>query len=537
MLFNSSVFITLFLPIVLAGFFVFAATGRRYLAGIWLTISSLVFYGWWNPVHVPLLLASMAFNYLVGQSLSRQPRKTLLIAGIAANVALLGFFKYTSFVAGALDQAFGLNLTIPHIVLPLAISFFTFQQIAYLCDAHDGVAVEHDFLNYSLFITFFPHLIAGPITHHREMLPQFQDPKNFKPRWDNISLGTTLFLVGLLKKVIIADPLGVIARPVFDAAAEQGALSLLDAWGGATAYTLQIYFDFSGYTDMAIGLGLLFGIRLPQNFNSPYKARNIIEFWSRWHMTLTRFLTAYIYNPIVANFTRARARRGLPLPRRGRMPPGACFSLVVYPTMFTMFISGIWHGAGWQFICFGLVHGVYLCINHGWRGLKARFKHPLDSKNPLAIGGSVLLTFVCVIVGLVFFRSAGLAAALRLLASMIGADGIILPPSLAHLPGIDLAARHLGLTVGKLFYISLPQAGWIALMLAVVWILPNAQQWLRNYPTALQAQPAESWLQRLLGPMTWRPTAAVGLTIGCVGLVVLIRALSAAPTEFLYFQF
>jgi alginate O-acetyltransferase complex protein AlgI len=276
-----------------------------------------VFYGWWDPRYVPLLFGSMVFNYSIGRSLARQPRKWLLWSAIATNIALLGYFKYTDFFLSTVNAVAGLELPLPQIVLPLAISFFTFQQLAYLSDAFDGEAAEHDFANYCLFITFFPHLIAGPITHHREMLPQFNDPENFRPRWDYLSVGATLFLVGLLKKVAIADPFSGLVGKVFSAAAH-GPVLLIDAWGGALAYALQIYFEFSGYTDMAIGLGMMFCIRLPQNFNSPYKARNIIDFWSRWHMTLTRFLTAYIYNPITLHMTRARAAKGLPLPRRGK---------------------------------------------------------------------------------------------------------------------------------------------------------------------------------------------------------------------------
>lgn len=322
MLFNSAVFIAGFLPVVLLGFLLLSGTGQQRLAGVWLTISSLVFYGWWNPGYVPLLLGSMAFNYLLGGYLLKHPSRAALVLGISANLLLLGYYKYTGFLVQTLDQTLGLGWSMDEIVLPLAISFFTFQQIAYLVDAHDGAVVEHDFLNYSLFITFFPHLISGPITHHLEMLEQFRDPANFRPRLDNIAVGTTLFLLGLFKKVILADPLGETASPVFASAAGGMALSMHDAWAGALSYTLQIYFDFSGYTGMAIGLGLLFGISLPANFDSPYKARNVIEFWSRWHMTLTRFLTAYIYNPIVLRVTRARMAAGKPQPRRGKMTAG-----------------------------------------------------------------------------------------------------------------------------------------------------------------------------------------------------------------------
>ena len=495
MLFNSYDFIVVFLPTVLVGFFFLSGTRRQRLAGIWLTVASIFFYGWWSPLHVPLLLASIGFNYLLGRRLAKEPHRGILFFGIAVNVALLSYFKYTGFVVKSIDDAFGLGWTIPSIVLPLAISFYTFQQIAYLSDAHDGAAVEHDFSNYCLFITFFPHLIAGPITHHREMLPQFNDPETFRPRLDNISIGTTLFLLGLFKKVAIADPLGEHVRPVFAAAAAGAPLTLLDAWGGAVAYALQIYFDFSGYTDMAIGLSLLFGISLPPNFDSPFKARNIIEFWSRWHMTLTQFLTAYIYNPLVLRATRARMRAGLRLPHRGRMTPAAFVALVAVPTLFTMFVSGVWHGAGWQFVVFGLLHGVYLTVNHGWRALKTSWGWRLDSENPLARCSAVLLTFVCVVVALVFFRAADMPAALNMLAGMGGMRGIVVHPSLLEVPGVMQLTQVLGVPVGEAPYFSLKRLLPVGVFLVVVWTLPNTQQWLRHYRTALGYKAQQGWLR------------------------------------------
>ena len=536
MLFNSYEFLVLFLPTVLAGFFVLAGARQHRLAGAWLTAASLCFYGWWNPVHVPLLMGSMGFNYLVGRRLARRPAGTLLFFGIAVNILLLGYFKYTGFLASSLDQAFGLGWTIPNIVLPLAISFFTFQQIAYLSDAHDGVAVEHGFVNYCLFITFFPHLIAGPITHHREMLPQFNDPETFRPRLDNISVGLTLFLLGLFKKVAIADPLGENVRPIFAAAADGTPLTLLDAWGGALSYTLQIYFDFSGYSDMAIGLGLMFGISLPPNFNSPFKARNIIEFWSRWHMTLTRFLTAYIYNPLVLRVTRARMRAGSPLPRRGRMTPATFATLVAIPTIVTMFISGVWHGAGWQFVVFGLLHGFYLTVNHGWRALKAHWGWR-DSEHFLARGAAVLLTFICVVIALVFFRAADVSAATNLLSGMVGAHGVIIHPTLKEVPGMKLLVELFGIPVGDAPYFNLKRMFPLPLLLFIVWTLPNTQQWLRHYRTALGFKASAGWLERILPASAWRPTPVFGFLVGTFGVFALIRALSQAPTEFLYFQF
>ena len=544
MLFSSGVFLIGFLPLTLFGFYALGIAGRQRLALGWLTLMSLVFYGWWNPAYVPLLLASMGGNYLLGRRLGQHPSRALLAAGVAGNVLLLGYFKYTGFAVETLDGAFGLGWTLPHIVLPLAISFFTFQQIAYLSDAHDGVAVEHDFPNYCLFITFFPHLIAGPITHHREMLAQFADRSILTPRPELISSGATLFLLGLFKKVMVADQLAGYVAPVFAAAADGTPPTLLPAWGGALAYALQIYFDFSGYTDMAIGLGLLFGISLPPNFDSPYKARNIIEFWSRWHMTLTRFLTAYVYNPVVLRVSRRRLRSGKPMPRRGKTTVGAFASIVAFPTMLTMFVSGVWHGAGWQFIAFGLLHGTYLTANHGWRAVKARLGWPMEGRYAVLRPASVLFTFVCVVVAQVFFRAPDLHAALAVVSGMAGRNGIVADWSLYETHVLHRAIDVLGVPLAIDPMFQRPQAIAIACLLLVVWTMPNTQQWMRHTRTALGAAPAPGWLESLgarigarLPLAAWRPTVACGALVGALGFVALARALSVAPSEFLYFQF
>jgi len=512
MLFNSSVFIAGFLPVVLLGFLLLAGTGRQRLAAIWLTLASLAFYGWWNPAYVPLLIGSMLFNYLIAGYLLRRPSRKVLVLGVAANIVLLAYYKYTGFLFGTLDELFGTGWSVDQIILPLAISFFTFQQIAYLVDAHDGEVGEHDFVNYCLFITFFPQLIAGPITHHGEMLKQFKDSSGFRPRLDNLSLGITVFLLGLFKKVMIADPLGEMASPIFAVAADGTVPALYDAWTGALAYTLQIYFDFSGYSDMAIGLALMFGIRLPVNFNSPFKAHNLIDYWSRWHMTLTRFLTAYIYNPIVMGITRARMATGRPLPRRGKMSFGTFVVLVAYPTVLTMFISGVWHGAGWQFVAFGLLHGFYLVVAHGFRAYKARQGWKVDSDNPIHHAAAVLLTFLCVVVAMVFFRAADLSAAIAVLSGMAGLS--------------DLSTDF-----DKSDFLI------IAILLAFVWTVPNIQQWMARFRTALDARLQASWLPQWLPFVNWSPTPVIGMAIGMLGFFALAVAFSVAPTEFLYFQF
>ncbi|OCP03074.1 alginate O-acetyltransferase [Ensifer sp. LC13] len=520
MLFNSAIFLLGLLPIALTGFFALGRMGRPKLALIWLSLVSIVFYGWWNVTYVPLLLASIVVNYAIGVVLARRKVRSLLIAGIALNLLLLGYYKYAGFFVVTIDSMLDLGLPVPAILLPLAISFYTFQQIAFLCDAYEGVAEEQSFTNYCLFITFFPQLIAGPITHHKEMMPQFDDARIFRPQSRMLALGGTIFVVGLFKKVIIADTMALWANPVFMAANNGDALQMLEAWSGALSYTLQMYFDFSGYSDMAIGLGMLFGIRLPFNFDSPFKARNIIDFWSRWHMTLTRFVTAYIYNPLSLCLTRRWVASGRPGLRRGKTSLAAFLVLLASPTILAMVIIGSWHGAGWQFVAFGLAHGLFLTVNHGWRMLKMRWRWRVDSDRPIHVIPSVLVTMGCVMVGLVFFRSADLATALHLLRCMAGFNG-------------------LGLRSSELLDWDAVQVQ--VLLLAIVWFLPNVQEWLRRYETGLGAVRPATWLehkQHLVGRIfAWQPTPAFAVVTGLIGFLAVTRALSAAPTEFLYFQF
>jgi len=534
MLFNSAIFLGAFLPFVFGGYLLLARWGTRTLTMVWLTLASLAFYGWWNPAYVPLLVGSAVFNFVVGRALVARPNRALLWLGVAANVGLLGYFKYTGFAVEAFNQVFGTHSVVPHIALPLAISFFTFQQIAYLVDSHDRAVVGNSFLEYGLFVAFFPSLVAGPITHNREIVTQIKAPDGLKPKWGNTALGATLFCMGLFKKVVIADTFAAWVDPVFGQARDGVAVHFVHAWGAALSYSMQLYFDFSGYSDMAIGLGLLFGIALPINFNSPYKARDIIDFWARWNITLTRFLTAYIYNPLVIALSRLRARRGLSLPTRGRMSPGAFAALIVLPTLFTMFVSGLWHGAGWQFIVFGLLHGFYLVVAHAWRQLRARRGLPRRSEKPLSVAASILLTFLCVLVAQVFFRASDLSAALNILSGMAGENGVVLPRTLQGALGFS---GNLGWRFDNLQYFDAPQALWIVGALATVWLLPNSLEWLRRYRTAVNFEPRRSWLQERLPGLVWRPSAPAGVALGVIFSFALLAAISAAPAEFIYFQF
>lgn len=540
MLFNSAVFILVFLPITWLGFFTFGVSGRRSLAIIWLTCASFFFYGWWNITYVPLLAGSILVNFAISRVLARHRNQPLLIAGIALNLGLLGYYKYAGFFMQAMDQMSGAAYPIPFIALPLAISFFTFQQIAVLVDSYDGMAETTSFIEYCAFITFFPHLIAGPITHHKEIMPQLEAAKTYRPQWGSVALGLTLFLLGLGKKVILADNIASWVDPVFAGAAHGAPPGLFASWAGAVGYSLQIYFDFSGYTDMAIGIGMMFGIRLPRNFDSPYKARNIIDYWSRWHMTLTRFLTAYIFNPISMALTRARLKAGKPVLRRGKTTPGAFLILLAFPVTTTMFLAGMWHGAGWQFIIFGLLHGFYLVLNHTWRTLKAHRKWPVDSARWLPRAIAIVTTFICTTVALVFFRSDGVHAALTLLGGMAGLHGFMLPFDYSRMPGVWQVAQLLHLPFGP---VSLPlgEAVGIPLLMVMVWALPNSQQWLRMFETSLGPQAHGAAFERpgilMRTVLLWRPTMAFGVMVGFIGFFAVMRALSAAPSEFLYFKF
>jgi len=392
MLFNSYIFIFAFLPIVLWGFFQIGKTSHA-LASLWLAAASLFFYGWWDIRYVGLLLASIAFNYaagyVIGHRVARQSvsqsvsqSKILLASAIGVNLILLGYFKYANFFVTNLNHLSGSSLSLGEIILPLGISFFTFTQIAFLVDTYQGKVKEFNFVHYTLFVTYFPHLIAGPVLHHKEMMPQFAQRNVCKLNWDNVAVGLSIFVLGLAKKVLIADSLAEFPTPIFSAVAAGGQPMLFEAWIGALSYTLQLYFDFSAYSDMAIGISLMFNVRLPMNFNSPYKATNIIDFWRRWHMTLSRFLRDYLYIPLGGS-RHGKFRRYLNL-------------------FITMLLGGLWHGAGWTFVIWGALHGFYLMVNHAWRGFKQ--KMGWGDGGRLARFGAGALTFLAVVVGWVFLE-------------------------------------------------------------------------------------------------------------------------------------
>ena len=400
MLFNSYEFIFAFLPITFFVYFYLNSKRMTILAKGFLVFASLFFYSWWNIVYLPLILSSIFFNYLMGITLSKNKegnkgfsKKSILIFAITSNLALLGYFKYTNFFLENFNGIFGSNIPLQHIILPLGISFFTFTQIAFLVDTYKNEVKEFDLVRYMLFVTYFPHLLAGPILHHKEMMPQFANLKNSVINYRNIAIGLFIFSIGLFKKVVIADTFAVWATAGFDTATT---LNLFEAWATSLSYTFQLYFDFSGYTDMAIGISLMFNIKLPINFNSPYKALNIQDFWRRWHMTLSRFLRDYIYIPLGGN---------------------KISSFRTYVNLLATFvIGGLWHGAGWTFIFWGFLHGMALIIHRVWTNLGFKMYTWL----------AWFITFNFVNIAWIFFRAKNWEDAIKVLKGMVGLTGIVI---------------------------------------------------------------------------------------------------------------
>jgi len=498
--FNSYPFLLVFLPLVVAGnIWLLRRQGRR-AAMVFLILASLLFYGWWNPRYLGLLGLSVLGNFALGRALSAgrarsgRASRGLLVLGVGANLALLAYFKYGAFIADIAELTL-LRRWFAHVVLPLGISFITFQKIAYLVDAYRGETAEHDFLEFCCFVLFFPQLVAGPIAHHSEIIPQLQRDS---PRFDldEVCRGLSLLSFGLFKKVVIADQVAVYASQMFDAAALGRAPDLVQAWGGTLSYGLQLYFDFSGYSDMAIGLGWLFGIKLPSNFDSPYQASSMVEFWRRWHITLSRFLRDYVYIPLGGN------RHGAPR-RYGNV-------------LLTMTLGGLWHGASWTFVAWGALHGLYLVVNHGFRAVSRGWSWP---QSPRLVPGYRLLTLVAVSVAWVLFRAPSFACARTVWAGMAGLHGASLPA--------DLAMSFVQLFAVKAQFAKLlfPSAGlvWLAILLPVVLFAPNALALTSRADTP--SGPRLRWAPSAL----WATLTAVALVISLMSVHHVVR--------FVYFQF
>src|SRR6516225_5997732 len=498
MLFSSYIFVFIFLPIIISAF----ALGRLHstrAAVVVLAIASLYFYAAWKHTYVFLLLGSILLNFSLGLlARQRDRRRTIVIVGVILNLLLLGYFKYANFFAENFNLLAGTDLKFDKIVLPIGISFFTFQQIAYLVDVERNAPVERNPVNFTLFVTFFPHLIAGPLVHHAEMIPQFKRPE--LKRFSVLAArGAAIAVAGLFKKVVLADSFAQFASPAFAHVDGGGTIGSFWAWTATLAYALQIYFDFSGYSDMATGLALMFGIRLPVNFRSPYKACSIIEFWRRWHITLSRFLREYLYIPLGGNRL-GEQRRYLNL-------------------MVTMLLGGLWHGAGWNFLIWGGLHGLYLCVNHlwqAWRGAGAKFR-----SGPATIA-SWAITFFAVVIAWVFFRARTAAGAWQMLGALFGFEA----ESSAYVsPGV-LRLMDLPLLVGER-PLLLTGAGMVALALAVVLVLPNVPQLYgyREYRRAPEKEGRPRWRPN----WAWALASALALSISLFGMWQRL--------EFLYFQF
>lgn len=462
MLFNSYEFIFVFLPIV----YVLCNYGIKLLPGVaqnasaerelrikFLFASSLFFYGWWFWKYIFIILASIFVNFYISTQMKRKEatsrNKIYLVFGISFNLLLLAYFKYSYFIVENVSEILNQEISFEKVILPIGISFFTFQQIAWLVDRYKGEKGEYSFWRYGLFVTFFPQLIAGPIVHHRQLIPQFDKLAGTRT-WQNLYLGLSIFALGLFKKVVIADSAALLSSPIFDLAATGVEPDFVQAWVGTLGYTLQIYFDFSAYSDMAVGIGLMFGIRLPINFASPYKSTSIIEFWQRWHITLSAFLRDYLYIPLGGN-------------RSGR--PRQFANILV-----TMALGGFWHGASWNFLFWGLMHGLFIVANHVWRLQKS-----LTLPRWLAFG----LTMFVVILAWVPFRSADIGTTISMYRGMLGLHGVSLPgflaiPALESLPFVVFA----GLGPINLWV----TATIVPLGFAVALLMPNNLEYHRYNP-------------------------------------------------------
>ncbi len=504
MLFNSPVYIFLFLPFVLVVYFFLNRHRLVYLSKAWLVLSSLFFYGYWNPIYLILIVSSMLFNFAVGTKLHRSKidtqlinqgglkRKSVLTLGIFFNLGLLAYFKYADFFIDNINLVFATGVPVLELALPLAISFFTFQQIAYLVDSYQMDTLEYDFLNYCLFVSFFPQLIAGPIVHHKQMMPQFMRLKNSVVNWRNIASGLFIFSLGLFKKVVIADSFAVWANAGFDTVQP---LSFFEAWGTSLSYTFQLYYDFSGYSDMAIGAALFFNIRLPVNFNSPYKAVNIQDFWRRWHISLSTWLRDYVYIPLGGN-------------RTGR-------SRTYINIMITFLLGGLWHGAGWTFVVWGAMHGLAIAVHRFW--------NQLGLKMPVFMGW--LVTFMFVNTTWVFFRAKSFASATRILNGMTDVGSIKVTEGLANIFNHFTNWQFLQLADPK-ETISIPvgMIEYIVVFALIAFVLPNTVQMIR--------------FVSYNGRLVFKPTVGTAIVTGLIFFLAIMTFVgNSSPSEFLYFNF
>ena len=483
MVFSSFEFLLFFLPLTILAFWLAGKVSYR-LSIIVLIVASFFFYGYFRVDYILILLGSIVGNFLVGQYLYRNPNRPVLIATVGANLAALVYYKYSALAVWTVAWSVGAQWPLPEILLPLAISFFTFQQIAFVVDSYHRTTERNGFLDYALFVSFFPQLIAGPIVRQQEVVPDIRDGR-LGIKASNFALGLSIFVAGLAKKVVFADQFATIADPAFDAVFLGQNIGAAVAWTGLLAYSLQIYFDFSAYSDMAIGIGLVFGLHLPLNFDSPYKSRSIVEFWRRWHMTLSRFLRDYLYIPL------GGSRKG-PKRRYANL-------------MITMLLGGLWHGAGWAFMLWGGLHGMYLIINHAAE--RVRWERVPGGRTAVTLLAWPV-TFLAVILAWVPFRAFEGASFVDYYASMLTPSGN-LPP-----------ATDVGIVLIGLF---------------VSFFMPNVADIFGLRPAAAGA--AADTGRGLVESLHWRRKPAVAAIVSVLLFVCIVTVLKGRPYEFIYFQF
>lgn len=491
MLFTTAAFACLFLPITLAGFFVLARVSH-WAAATWLFAASLFFYGYWMPEFTLLLLGSICGNFVIGMRIAKAARpaaKAWMALGVTANLLLLGWFKYANFFVDNLNAAFGMQVDIGRVLLPIGISFFTFTQIAFLADAYQKGVREYKFSHYGLFVTYFPHLIAGPVLHHAQMMPQFGDARTYRWNPANVAGGLAIFALGLFKKVVLADGIGPYADAVFKPADAGVTPDFAEAWLGALAYTFQLYFDFSGYSDMAIGLSWMFNVRLPFNFNSPYRALNISDFWRRWHMSLSNFLRDYLYIALGGN-------------RHGAVRRYANLGT-------TMLLGGLWHGASWTFVFWGGLHGLYLVVNHGFRALCGEARLSRLGRSRAFMIASWMVTMLAVVAAWVFFRAESFGGAGRMLRGMSGLGGVAAGPHpLLWEAGLQLSTG----------------GWWCAALGALAFLAPNSNR-IGSY--LLEVCRDHVTMRGLIG----------GAALAAALLLVVLNTARDSVSAFIYFNF
>lgn len=544
MLFNSYEFILLYFPLTVIIFSLLSQYNSRQLSLGFLAFSSLFFYGWWNPLYLILISLSLITNYSLGTLLQKKItcknlKTLLLIVGIFFNLGLLGYYKYGGFLVTIINDVYNKNFNWVNVILPLGISFFTFQQITYLIDSSLGRVNHSDILEYILFVTFFPQLIAGPIVHHKEMMPQFRSIE-LKVSKENLQIGFMLFVIGLFKKVILADSISGYVGPIYDNTID-GSVTFLQSWLAGAGFTLQIYFDFAGYSDMALGAARVFGIVLPMNFNSPLKASSIIEFWGRWHITLTRFLTAYIFTPLSFKATRTAAlRKSNPSVMIKSKDFLACFAV---PVLITMFLSGFWHGAGYQFLIWGTLHGLFLVVNHAWRLIVPAFIGDRKKYERLFQPVGLVVTLALVFFAMIFFRAKNCTIAFNMAVSMLGLNGISIPEGIfVHLGSLKEAFIVLGITPDSTAGSQIAYGGaYCILLLFIALVMPNSLDMMRKFKPALNYSVKKHeredlfFKNKLSNILIWRANRSWAIICG-FGLAVCLMSLQRLSV-FLYWQF